>query len=236
MGGGGRRFWLAMGIGAGGGYAKGSPEVNPNYLDGTVAQAAATSAAWPRAKLLHFVPEIGYFVSPKLLLSVQGRLQYTTGATEVHHPSCGRHGVCKPATGAVAVLGKATWFLGDRATSCSPYVSLLAGGGYIRYLVDLSQQLGSTCGPDGRTTCTDTVAGGGLLAGPAAGILYGADARPVPQRRRERAAGPPQDRVQLRPEPRPRLPALVASRPGLRSSRAPTAARAGRRRGRRGGS
>jgi hypothetical protein len=171
MGGGGNRFWLAMGIGAGGGYAKGSPEVNPNYLDGTVARPLDFSGM-AGAKLLHFVPEVGYFVSPKLLLSVQGRLQYTTGATEVHHPSCGDTAVCKPATGAVAVLGRATWFLG-KGDKLQPYVSLLAGGGYIRYLVDLSQQLGSTCGPGAADTCRDTVAGGGLLAGPAAGILYG---------------------------------------------------------------
>ena len=169
---GGHRFWLSLGIGAGGGYAKGSPEVNPNYLEGTVARALPFSGM-ASAKLMHFVPEFGYFVTPKMLLSVQGRLQYTTGATEVHHPSCGQTGVCKPASGAVAVLGRATWFLGSNP-KLQPYVSVLAGGGYIRYLVDLSEApIEPSCGPDGNGACTDTVAGGGLLAGPAAGILYG---------------------------------------------------------------
>jgi hypothetical protein len=171
---GGRRFWLAMGIGAGGGYAKGTPEVNPNYLDGDTARELPFSGM-AAAKLLHFVPEFGYFVSPKMMLSVQGRLQYTTGATEVHHPSCGGDppGICKPATGAVAVLGRATWFLGSNP-KLQPYVSVLAGGGYIRYLVDLSEApIADSCGPTMGGPCTDTVAGAGLLAGPAAGVLYG---------------------------------------------------------------
>ena len=104
----------------GGGYAKGSPEVNPNYLDADTAGAGrCRSAAWRPPSCCTSSPEIGYFVTPKMMLSVQGRLQYTTGATEVHHASCGATGICKPATGAVAVLGRATWFLGKRAQAAA---------------------------------------------------------------------------------------------------------------------
>jgi hypothetical protein len=169
---GGGHYWLSFGIGGGGGYAKGSPEVNPNYLDGTEPKSLPFSGM-ATAKLMHFVPEVGYFLSPRMLLSLQGRLQYTTGATEVHHPSCGSSGVCKPATGAVALLGRATWLLG-KSEKLQPFISVLAGGGYIRYLVDLSESpIEPSCGPSGMGPCTDTVAGGGLLVGPAAGILYG---------------------------------------------------------------
>jgi hypothetical protein len=164
-------LWLSLGIGAGGGYARGKPEVNPNYWDTVNNEKREIQvSSMAAAKLLHFVPEVGYFVSPQVLLSVQGRLQYTTGATEVVHPKCTPNGVCKPATGAIAVMAKATYFFDDSA-KLRPYVSLMAGGGYIRYLVNLEDFL-RECGPMGDQACLDTVAGGGALIGPSAGVHY----------------------------------------------------------------
>ncbi len=167
------RVWLSLGVGGGGGWAKGTPEVNRNYQDATTRQVRALE--WKNvapARLMHFSPELGFFISPKLLLSVQGRLQLTTGATEVRHESCKPTGVCEPASGAVAVLGKATWFLRERE-AFRPFISLGAGGGYIRYLVDLKDMpLPPDCGPMRNQVCVDTVAGGGFLVGPAAGFIY----------------------------------------------------------------
>jgi hypothetical protein len=167
------RVWLSLGIGGGGGWAKGTPEVNRNYQDATTRQVRALE--WKNvapARLMHFSPELGFFVSPKLLLSVQGRLQVTTGATEVRHDSCKPSGVCEPASGAVAVLGKATWILRDRE-ALRPFISLGAGGGYIRYLVNMKDMpLPPDCGPMRNQVCIDTVAGGGFLVGPAAGFIY----------------------------------------------------------------
>jgi tetratricopeptide (TPR) repeat protein len=167
------RVWLALGVGGGGGWAKGTPEVNRNYQDVMTRQVRALE--WNSvalARLLHVLPEVGFFVNPKLLLSVQGRLQLTTGATEVRHDSCKPTGICEPASGAVAVLGKATWILRERETF-RPFVSLGAGGGYIRYLVDLKDMpLPPDCGPKKDQVCVDTVAGGGFLVGPSAGFIY----------------------------------------------------------------
>jgi hypothetical protein len=167
------RFWLALGVGGGGGWAKGTPEVNRNYQDSMTREVRVLE--WKNvapARLMHFAPEIGFFASPKLLLSVQGRLQLTTGATEVRHASCKPSGVCQPASGAVAVLGRATWIMRERE-AFRPFVSLGAGGGYIRYLVDLKDMpLPPDCGPMQNQVCVDTVAGGGFLIGPSAGFMY----------------------------------------------------------------
>ena len=164
------KFWLSLGLGVGGGYAKGHPEVNPNYPDPnnskkTLPIEFSNVAA---AKLLHFNPELGYFVTPDLLLSIQGRIQLTTGASEVHFDTCTPNGVCQPASGAVAVLAKGTMLLSKRGP-LQPYVSLSAGAGYIRYLVDISSFKLSGCGGDDGSNCFDTVAGGGFLFGPAVG-------------------------------------------------------------------
>jgi hypothetical protein len=165
------KLWLSLGLGIGGGYAKGHPEVNPNYPDPnnskkTLPIEFSNVAA---AKLLHFNPELGYFLSPSLMLSIQGRLQLASGASEVRFETCKPNGVCQPASGAVAVVAKATKLL-DPMGPLQPYVSLSAGGGYIRYLVDISSFKLSGCGtPADGSNCYDTVAGGGFLFGPAVG-------------------------------------------------------------------
>jgi hypothetical protein len=166
------KFWLSMGVGVGGGWAKGRPEVNRNYQDSMRQVHELQWNDMAPARLMHFAPEVGFFVNPKLLLSVQGRLQVTTGATEVRHVSCKPSGICEPASGAVAVLGKGTYILRERE-AFRPFVSLSAGAGYIRYLVDLKNMpLPADCGPKQDQTCKDTVAGGGFLVGPAAGFIY----------------------------------------------------------------
>jgi hypothetical protein len=111
------------------------------------------------------------------MLSVQGRFQLVTGATEVRDPNCMEAfdedtgvGVCQPAKGAVAVLGKATWFVGE-PKPLRPFVSLAAGFGEIRHLISISTL--KDCGPEGNDICKDTVLGGIVLVGPSAGFTYG---------------------------------------------------------------
>ncbi|HEY0710909.1 MAG TPA: hypothetical protein VGG33_29170, partial [Polyangia bacterium] len=167
-----QRTWLSLGIGVGGGWAKGNPEVNQNYsVPETKTVRPIEFSNLAPAKLLHVNPELGYLISPKIMLSLQGRLQITTGASEVTFSTCEPDGVCQPATGAIAVLGKVTYLLKPLG-AFQPYVSMSAGGGYIRYVVDLSEYKLEGCGNTEGTACFDTVAGGGALIGPSFGAWY----------------------------------------------------------------
>ena len=163
-----------------------------------------------QAKLLHFNPELGYFITPKLMLSVQGRLQLTTGASEVRYEGCRPNNVCQPASGAVAVVGKGTMLLEQRG-SLQPYVSFSLGGGYIRYLVDLSPFALEGCGNERGTSCFDTVAGGGVLFGPSLGAWLHLTGPVFLTGAREHAGRLAGHRVERRSEPWPRLPDV---RPG----------------------
>ena len=85
------------------------------------------------------VPEIGYLVTPRFMIGVQGRLQLVRGATPYHVPDpvgneCGDDRICAPYTTAFAGLLKATFFLANPGSAFQPYLSLSAGGGYIRHV------------------------------------------------------------------------------------------------------
>jgi tetratricopeptide (TPR) repeat protein len=166
------KFFVSMGIGTGYGWAKGTPEVNQTDKFG---HPIDFGGGFAPAQLLHLAPEAGFFMSPNLLLSLQGRFQFVTAATEVLDASCPENkdangiGVCAPAKGAIAILGKATWLLGEPAPF-RMFVSLAAGGGEIRHLITIDRL--TDCGPNGHTQCTDTVLGGILLLGPGAGFGY----------------------------------------------------------------
>jgi hypothetical protein len=115
-------------------------------------------------------------VTPNVLLSLQGRVQVVTSATEVHDTSCPDNrdpmtmvGVCPPAKWALAFLGKATWLLGE-PKRFRPFLSIAAGGGEIRHLVKIANL--NDCGPLGQTACQDTLLGGIILLGPGAGVRY----------------------------------------------------------------
>jgi hypothetical protein len=164
----GKRLFFAIVGGTGLGWASGSGEVTRNAV-------ASSGVDWTRSGQV--MPEIGYFVTPRLMLGVQARLQMVTGATPYHVPNpqpgeCGDDHVCDPYTSAFAGLLKATWFLVDPRSAFQPYLSLSAGGGTIRNVSSVSSP--PTCGAMGTQACVDTVAGGPALFGPGFGFRYAA--------------------------------------------------------------
>jgi hypothetical protein len=166
------RYWLSFGFGSGIGWARGTPEVNPTDARG--AKITVPGGIAP-ARLMHLVPEVGFFLSPNLLLSLQGRIQIVTSASEVHDVSCPDNkdpkniGVCPPAKWALAFLGKASWLLRPW-NHLRPILSLSAGGGEIRHLVTVNQL--HDCGVDRVSDCHDTLVGGLVLLGPGAALTY----------------------------------------------------------------
>ena len=160
------RFYFALLGGTGVGTASGTGEETQNSV-------ASSGIAWTRTGQL--APEIGYFVTPRLRLGVQARLQLVSGATPYHvpnplHGECGSDNICSSSTGAFAGLLKATWLLVEPESAFQPYVSLAAGAGNIRHVVKVSSP--PTCGSSGTEACMDTVAAGLGLFGPGVGFQY----------------------------------------------------------------
>ena len=160
------RFYISILGGTGVGYARGTGEVTRNAV-------TSPGLVWTRAAQL--APEVGYFVTSRLSLGVQARLQLVSGATDYHVPmpvgdECGSDHVCSPFKGAFAALLKASWRLADPSSDVQPYVAFSAGGGYIRHVTDVTAP--PTCGSTGTQACKDTVAGGAVLFGPAVGLQY----------------------------------------------------------------
>jgi hypothetical protein len=161
-----KRLFFAILGGAGFGWVSGSGEATRN-------EVTASGVDWtPTGQL---APELGYFVTPSVMIGVQGRLQLVRGATPYHLPDamsgeCGTDKTCSPATGALAALAKITWFVADPQSSFQPYLSFSAGGGTIRHVTSVAAP--QTCG-SGTEACKDTVAAGPVLFGPGFGFRYG---------------------------------------------------------------
>jgi hypothetical protein len=169
-----RRLFFAFGAGVGAGWVKGRPELNPNYSVGNPQQVRSIEVSnIAAARLFHVLPEVGYFVTPRLLVSAQMRLQFMTGASEVRHASCNaeRPTVCDPATGAAALFARTTFAFAPDGPF-QPYVSAAAGFGRIRHVVDISSYRLEGCGNVEGTDCHDTLASGAYWLGPAAGLWY----------------------------------------------------------------
>jgi hypothetical protein len=162
-----RRFVLALLAGTGLGWTSGVGEVRQ-------VQVTPSGIAW--ASLGHVAPEVGYFVTPNLMVAAQGRFQLVSGAAEFRPsgvPSsgvCGGDGVCSPAKAAFAGFLKGAWFVGTPASSLRPYVSLSVGGGIIRHVAQAGDK--TDCGPSQQDKCLDTVAGGPFLFGSGVGLSY----------------------------------------------------------------
>jgi hypothetical protein len=149
------RFFATLQLGTGFGYTSGTGEVNADTpVAGTVSGAM----------LGHIAPELGYWVAPGFLVSLQGRFQLITGTTEIVAP--GR--THSPVPAALAVLAKASWFMGTG--NLRPFVSGGLGAGQIRHVVTFSNL--TDCGPAGNQTCVDSVAAGPVLVQAGGGIVY----------------------------------------------------------------
>jgi hypothetical protein len=152
-------FYLGVTIGSGAGIASGEGHLNPEHK--------LASPGFAAAQLGQIEPQIGYFVTPTLLLSGVLRLQYVSGTNGSY--GCGTNGTtyCNPVSLAVAGLARLTWMIGD-----GPFI-ITAGGqigaGYIAHPVAFNQ---TNCGTDGKTGCVDALLGGPFLIGPTVGFWY----------------------------------------------------------------
>jgi hypothetical protein len=121
------------------------------------------------ARLMHFAPEVGYYVLPDLMISVQLRLQLITGATEYRSATgCGTDMVCPAGTYAFAGLARASYFFGEG--DFRTYIAGNIGGGTIRHVATFESQ--PVCGPKSNQTCVDTVPSGPILVGAGLGAMY----------------------------------------------------------------
>jgi hypothetical protein len=159
------RFLVALLAGSGGGWSSGTAEASGYPVGGT-------KLAW--STLGQIVPQVGYLVSPRFLVSAWGRLQLVRGAADYRTPAgsmqCGGDGTCSAARGAFAGFVSATWFSARDDDAFRPYLSLSIGGGQIRHVVHVTSGNGD-CGADRQqATCVDTTAAGPLLAGPGIGF------------------------------------------------------------------
>jgi hypothetical protein len=164
-------LFLMLGLGSGVAWVRGSPDVNPNYLDGADVRPLTISRA-ARAAGYHLAPEAALLLGPRLFVGAQLRLQRVSGATEVHSPSCGPSGVCRPPGAALAILARVGRMqpVGSRGLLSS---AASVGLGRVRHLVSLGEQpIEQRCGSGGDQPCVDTVASGLVLLGPGATFLY----------------------------------------------------------------
>jgi hypothetical protein len=155
-------WYVGLGLGTGFGWTTGAGEINTGDH--------VSPPGFALAKLGQLAPEVGYFISPQFLLSLQFRLQFVSGATPFYAPdaSCGPGGVCSPAKYAAAGFARANWLFdfGD----LHPFVAGLAGLGTIRHLATFPSE--PHCGSDKMSACIDTIAAGPIFLGGSGGILY----------------------------------------------------------------
>jgi len=162
-------LWLVLAAGSGGGYHSGTPEMNPVYAQ--YPPRPIHVSGFGLASAAQLAPELGFFPRPRLLVSVQARLQFVTGAQDVQTDNQIYH----PAQLALAGLAKLSLFP-YRAVDqrLRPFVTVQAGLGQIRHEVTTPPSKGMT-GCAAQTTCKDTVMGGLGLFGVAAGITWALD-------------------------------------------------------------
>lgn len=153
---------FVLAVGAGGGYFSGSPEMNPRN-----GNKSLKASGVGLAKLAHIAPEIGYFWSENVVVSVRGRLQYVTGSQDVRKDGK----IYKTTHMAIAGLAKVMWILAPASDAFQPFVALEGGLGEVRYPVKTEPLVG--CGVNGSVApCKDTVRGGLGLLGSSLGFIY----------------------------------------------------------------
>ena len=165
------RYYAGVMLGMGFGWASGNGDTNHDVQinPAGLALAGATQIS----------PEFGYWVSSSLLLSVQLRYEVITGTTDIYcsgmsspppNQCTDPNRVYHAANYALAGFARAAWMFWDG--SVHPFFSLALGVGDIRHTVDFHRQNVANCGPMHNETCVDTIAGGWILLGPGAGLVY----------------------------------------------------------------
>jgi hypothetical protein len=141
---------LFVGVGAGSGYGW-HPVRTLEFYDDHEIESGLTPSGF-----MHLMPEIGYQISDRFALSLQGRMQLIsqTGAGDSRPGS--------PATAAVAVLARAQYLVGEG--NAQLVLSAFGGGG---------EGFRLTLGPrPPALRRNDSVRGGPLVVGPGVGFLY----------------------------------------------------------------
>jgi hypothetical protein len=147
-------WYVGLGVGSGFGWTTGTGEINPQ-------KDHVSPPGFAPAKLGQISPEVGYFLSPDLLLSVQIRFQLVTGVTKgFTGPGAG-----SPPSYALAGFARARWLFD--AGDLHPFVGGLLGGGTIRHVATFNSQL---CAP--RTPCVDSMKAGPIFVGGTGGVIY----------------------------------------------------------------
>jgi tetratricopeptide (TPR) repeat protein len=155
------KIFIGLTLGSGFGIASGDADIAPSH---TLAQAGFAAA-----QLGHISPEVGYYLSSKLLLSLQGRFQYVSGLNP-GPTTCNVNGAtmaCVPKKTALAGFARATYFMLEGEFHFFFGGSL--GFGTIRHVSLFEKD--TSCG-SGHTQCVDSVKAGPLLVGPNVGITY----------------------------------------------------------------
>jgi hypothetical protein len=134
----GRSFWVGVSVGSGAGYINGETEVSHQEVTCCLAPAP-----------FHIEPEIGYYLSPQLTISLYGRIGFPLGAN-----------VEGAATLAPAALGRIAYLFGRGWESGGIYLHADLGGGFIRHIIKLTKTSATAAMGD-----TDTFATGPLLLG-----------------------------------------------------------------------
>ncbi|HXI54491.1 MAG TPA: tetratricopeptide repeat protein [Polyangia bacterium] len=151
-----RRWMVAMAVGSGVGVASGTGDLNADVM--------TSHAHLAPAQLFHLAPEVGYWLRRSLLLSLQARLQFVTGTTDLIVADHRYHA----AGGAAALFARASWMFRPQR-GFQPLFSLAVGAGEIRHVVAFDY---NDCGDNHRQRCVDAVAAGPVLAGAGTGFFY----------------------------------------------------------------
>jgi hypothetical protein len=155
-------LFIAMAAGTGLGIASGKGALDPSHQ--------LSSAGFAMAQAGQIAPEIGYFLSRDLLLSLALRFQYVVGLNGKASAGCSG-GFCDPGAYAAAAFGKVTYML--TAAPVHFTIGGQIGGGYIRHAVAFNDHTcgNSATGPQ-NVQCVDTLDGGPFLIGPTAGVMF----------------------------------------------------------------
>jgi hypothetical protein len=156
-------IYLGLTVGSSAGVASGSGHMNATH------QLSAPGFAV--GQLGQIEPQIGFFATPTMLLSLVGRLQYVSGLNGEN--ACGPNGntFCNPLTIVGAVLARATFLMSEGPFRFT--VGGQVGGGYVAHAVVFPQtDCGASASGPFNTQCVDALLGGPFLIGPTAGFFY----------------------------------------------------------------